>query len=314
MASKAKSASLKKNKGKAGLVVKPAAKVKSTRAEKAALVKVAPVRNATKSKTSSRVGEVPSKKATPATKKKPAQSAPVKKAPAAKKEAKKEKEKKEPAAKAAPTAKTTSRPAKPNAGGLDAKPQPSQPGKAAEGTAVNLAKESERRKKVKATLAKLRSEPDWKQFLAEQKKALIQMRDELLPNMHSVTRDHLRSGESNVSSSSGQHIGDAGSEAEQRDITILRLDKDREQLFEIEAALDRIAKGTYGVCELSLDPIPRKRLQARPFCRFTVKCQEEYEKRYGAFSALRSKNSGDVGFSGLQKVIESTILLDDDEE
>lgn len=140
------------------------------------------------------------------------------------------------------------------------------------------------------------------------------MRDNLLPNMQNVTRDNLRSGESNVSSSSGQHIGDAGSEAEQRDITILCLDKDREQLFEIEAALDRIAKGTYGVCELSLEPIPRKRLQARPFCRFTVQCQEEYEKRYGTYSALRSKNSGDVGFSGLQKVIESTILLDEDEE
>lgn len=191
---------------------------------------------------------------------------------------------------------------------------PTTPAEHAGNIAINLSKESERRKKVKATIAKLRSEPDWKQFLAGQKELLIQMRDNLLPNMQNVTRDHLRSGESNVSSSSGQHIGDAGSEAEQRDITILRLDKDREQLFEIEAALDRIAKGTYGVCELSLEPIPRKRLQARPFCRFTVQCQEEYEKRYGTYSALRSKNSGDVGFSGLQKVIESTILLDEDEE
>ena len=142
----------------------------------------------------------------------------------------------------------------------------------------------------------------------------MQMRDELLPNMQNVTRDHLRSGDSNVSSSSGQHIGDAGSEAEQRDITILRLDQNREQLFEIDAALQRIEKGTYGVCEISLEPIPRKRLQVRPYCRLTVKCQEEYEKKYGSYSNYRSKNSGDVGFSGFQKIIESTISLDDDEE
>lgn len=177
-----------------------------------------------------------------------------------------------------------------------------------------MSKESERRKKIRATLALLRSAPDWRSFLNEQKKVLTHMRDELLPNMQNVTRDHLRSGESNVSSSSGQHIGDAGSEAEQRDITILRLDKDRELLFEIDAALERIAKGTYGVCELSLDPIPRKRLQARPYCRFTVQCQEEYEKKYGTASGFRPKNTGDVGFSGLQKVIDSTISLDDDEE
>lgn len=140
------------------------------------------------------------------------------------------------------------------------------------------------------------------------------MREQLLPGMQNVTRDHLRSGEANVASPSGQHIGDAGSEAEQRDITILRLDKGRELLFEIDSALERIAKGTYGVCELSLEPIPLKRLQVQPYCRFTVQCQEEYEKTYGPLGSMRDKNSHDVGFSGLQKVIDSTISLDEDEE
>ena len=223
-------------------------------------------------------------------------------------------------AKPAATAPKPATPAKPSATApkpaTTAKPAAAAPKPAAKpsGDTAALTKESERRKKIKSTLALLRAEPGWKAFLAEQKKVLMQMRDELLPNMHNVTRDHLRSGDSNVSSSSGQHIGDAGSEAEQRDITILRLDKDREQLFEIDAALQRIEKGTYGVCEISLEPIPRKRLQARPYCRLTVKCQEEYEKKYGSFSNYRNKNSGDVGFSGLQKVIESTIMLDEDEE
>ena len=149
--------------------------------------------------------------------------------------------------------------------------------------------EKARVKKLKETLAQLKADPEWPAFLEQQKAALHKLHDELVPNMQNVTRDHLRSGASNVSSSSGQHIGDAGSEAEVRDLTIRLLDKDREQLFEIDAALERIRRGTYGICEISLDPIPKKRLEVRPFCRLTVKCQEEYEKKYGSYAAYRAK-------------------------
>ncbi|MBR1997616.1 MAG: hypothetical protein IJ993_04315 [Akkermansia sp.] len=88
--------------------------------------------------------------------------------------------------------------------------------------------EKARKAKLKETLALLKADPEWPAFLEEQKKALLDLRDKLLPNMQDVTRDHLRSGASNVSSSSGQHIGDAGSEAEVRDLTIRLLGKDRE--------------------------------------------------------------------------------------
>ena len=167
--------------------------------------------------------------------------------------------------------------------------------------------------KLRATLALLKADPEWPAFLEQQRQSLLKLRDELLPNMQNVTRDHLRSGASNVSSSSGQHIGDAGSEAEVRDLTIRLLDKDREQLFEIDAALERIRLGYYGICEISLDPIPRKRLQVRPFCRLTVKCQEEYEKKYGSYANYRARNNDRVGYAGLQNDMENAISLDDDE-
>lgn len=167
--------------------------------------------------------------------------------------------------------------------------------------------------KLRATLALLKADPEWPAFLEQQRQSLLRLRDELLPNMQNVTRDHLRSGASNVSSSSGQHIGDAGSEAEVRDLTIRLLDKDREQLFEIDAALERIRRGYYGICEISLDPIPRKRLQVRPFCRLTVKCQEEYEKKYGSYANYRARNNDRVGYAGLQNDMENAISLDDDD-
>ena len=174
--------------------------------------------------------------------------------------------------------------------------------------------EKARKAKLKETLALLKADPEWPAFLAAQKQALLDLRDNMLPNMQDVTRDHLRSGASNVSSSSGQHIGDAGSEAEVRDLTIRLLDKDREQLFEIDAALERIRRGTYGICEISLDPIPKKRLQVRPFCRLTVKCQEEYEKKYGSYANYRAKKQDHVGYADLQNDMENAISLDESDE
>ena len=174
--------------------------------------------------------------------------------------------------------------------------------------------ERERSRKLKATIELLKADPEWPAFLEEQREALLHLRDDLAPNVHNVTREHLRCGASNLSSSSGQHIGDAGSDAEVRALTISLLDKDREQLFEIDAALERIRRGTYGICEISLEPIPKGRLRARPFCRLTVKCQEEYEKKYGSYATYRSKNQGSFGFAGLQNDTDDAISLDDGEE
>ena len=212
----------------------------------------------------------------------------------------------------ATTKKTTTKETKSTA--KPAEKAASAPAKKAPVRETLTAEEKARVKKLKETLALLKADPEWPKFLQEQKQALLNLRDELLPNMQNVTRDHLRSGASNVASSSGQHIGDAGSEAEVRDLTIRLLDKDREQLFEIDAALERIRRGTYGICEISLEPIPKKRLQVRPFCRLTVKCQEEYEKKYGSYANYRAKNQDHVGYADLQNDMENAISLDESVE
>ena len=41
-------------------------------------------------------------------------------------------------------------------------------------------------------------------------------------------------------------------------------DRAREQLTEIDAALSRVADGSYGICEVGGEPIPAARLEARP--------------------------------------------------
>ena len=47
------------------------------------------------------------------------------------------------------------------------------------------------------------------------------------------------------------------------------------QLRLVEEALDRVRSGDYGVCLACEQPIPPKRLQALPWARYCVRCQEE---------------------------------------
>lgn len=49
------------------------------------------------------------------------------------------------------------------------------------------------------------------------------------------------------------------------------------ELGEIEDALKRIQKGTYGVCEMCDETIAIGRLRAKPFAKFCTPCREIYE-------------------------------------
>jgi len=58
-------------------------------------------------------------------------------------------------------------------------------------------------------------------------------------------------------------------------------DHERTHLQEIEDALRRMHEGSYGVCELSEEPIPYARLLAEPTARTTVEAQAERENGAG---------------------------------
>lgn len=49
------------------------------------------------------------------------------------------------------------------------------------------------------------------------------------------------------------------------------------ELTQIEDALDRISKKTYGICEMCECVIPIKRLRAKPFARYCTECRQAYE-------------------------------------
>ncbi len=131
--------------------------------------------------------------------------------------------------------------------------------------------------KVKPT--NTQTETPTNQFNIKQRGRLLDIKDHLLDTMVGVGRDHLRSRpENSEASATGMHMADAGSDAYDRDFALATVSRHTNAIYEVEAALDRISKGTYGTCEMCGKPIPRARLEAIPFTRLSVDCQAAEEK------------------------------------
>ena len=87
------------------------------------------------------------------------------------------------------------------------------------------------------------------------------------------------------------HMADSGTDNFDRDFALSLLSSDQDAVYEIEEALKRIEKNTYGICELTGKPIPRTRLEAIPWTRFTVQAQAQLERE----GALRQRRLGALG-------------------
>jgi DnaK suppressor protein len=129
-------------------------------------------------------------------------------------------------------------------------------------------------------------------FTKGQKEKLLYLRDAMVDSMAGVAQDTLRSrAEGSEASAFGMHQADAGSDAYDRDFALSLLSQEQDALYEIDQALKRIEMGTYGTCEMSGKPIPRARLEAIPFARFTVECQSQLEKMNKASRVRQSVTS-----------------------
>ena len=73
--------------------------------------------------------------------------------------------------------------------------------------------------------------------------------------------------------------GDLSQQHHEEWIFLNRNTIDIKLLREISSALHRIEEGTYGTCPECDEPISAKRLDALPWARFCVKCQEEIAAR-----------------------------------
>ncbi len=106
------------------------------------------------------------------------------------------------------------------------------------------------------------------------RRRLLEWRDELLRESEETL--HNLHEEGNMQK---PDITDRASEETDLAIEFRTRDRERKLLNKINEAIDRIEDGTYGFCEETGDPIPVKRLIARPTATMTLEAQELHERR-----------------------------------
>lgn len=102
---------------------------------------------------------------------------------------------------------------------------------------------------------------------------LIELRDHLMKSRDNLNREAL---EEQPAFSS--HMADAGTDTYDRDFALGILSGEQDAMNEIEQALNRIRNGTYGICELTGEPIEPARLEAIPWTRFDLAAEKELER------------------------------------
>ncbi|HVA66638.1 MAG TPA: TraR/DksA family transcriptional regulator [Elusimicrobiota bacterium] len=103
------------------------------------------------------------------------------------------------------------------------------------------------------------------------RKQLLTMRDEVLKasERKEIVTD--------VGGSTGDSVDEA-SQSIERELLFELSDSGRTTLDQIEAALRKIDRGVYGVCESCRKPIAKLRLKTLPFARYCINCQNGAEK------------------------------------
>jgi RNA polymerase-binding transcription factor DksA len=138
-------------------------------------------------------------------------------------------------------------------------------------------------KKVKA---------EWQKYYQR----LLELREQLLHQMNGLAQESAQE-----MPGYSLHMADSGTDNFDRDFALSLLSSDQDAVYEIEAALKRIEKKTYGVCELTSKNIPRARLDAIPWTRFTVEAQAQLE-RDGALKSRRLGQLGSIDSAGATEV------------
>ena len=98
-------------------------------------------------------------------------------------------------------------------------------------------------------------------------------RRELLEMMN---RDRTAAGEG--SDEGTADFADRANNAYSRELNFSLSQGDRQVLQQVEDALERVEKGTYGVCSNCAQEIPQPRLDAVPWAPTCIDCQEIVEK------------------------------------
>ena len=106
---------------------------------------------------------------------------------------------------------------------------------------------------------------------------MISKRKELLAAVDSMEFVALRSDDGDTSTMP-IHMADVGSDAYEQDLMLGMAASDRQRIRDIDDARYRIQNLTYGVCELTKKTISKKRLNAKPWAKYTIDSARKIER------------------------------------
>jgi RNA polymerase-binding protein DksA len=105
------------------------------------------------------------------------------------------------------------------------------------------------------------------------KELLLDKRREIVGDVNEMADEALKKSRLDASgdlSSMPIHMADLGTDNYEQEFALGLMDSERKLLGEIDEALQRIEKKTYGICQGTDKPIAKARLEAQPWARYCV--------------------------------------------
>lgn len=114
--------------------------------------------------------------------------------------------------------------------------------------------------------------------LSEFREILLSKRRSLAGDLHGMREETSGQGNSGNLSSMPTHMADVGTDNFEHEFTLGLLESEQALLREINEAIARIDDSTYGICLGTGEPIPKARLKAKPWAKYTVDYARMLEK------------------------------------
>lgn len=107
---------------------------------------------------------------------------------------------------------------------------------------------------------------------------LWELRERITDEISFLSGDNVKGSSGNDIDRNNGDAGDQGSVNFDREFALNLMSSEQDVIYEIDEALQRIKDGTYGICEMTGNPIERERLKAIPYARYSVAAKTELER------------------------------------
>lgn len=110
----------------------------------------------------------------------------------------------------------------------------------------------------------------FKELLLEKRREAEEQKEQIENNI-----SNLNEADDADQSSIAHHMGDFGSDTEEKQMNYQFLERTRKFINQLNEALQRIDDGTYGICKATGKPISKGRLEAVPHTRYSIDAKKQ---------------------------------------